>query len=263
MAYIKEIINKNGISYQVNIRVTGYKPVYKTFKGEKAKSRAKKWASVIEGQMNDGTYKEKINFSSDSPQAKIKTLHDLIEYFRNNIAANRYAHAEKYDCMFDWWDQNLGFYKLEELTTSLITQKKELLENEAIYKWKDKNKSTTRSANTINKYLMCLSAILTYATKELELLEINPCANVKLMPKTKGRTRFLSLEEIKIFLDACKKHSPMIYLFAMISLSTGARYSEVLHLKVENIDFDNQQVFYLNTKNKEHRGVPINNELKI
>lgn len=261
MAYIKEIINKNGISYQVNIRVNGYKPIYKTFKGDKAKSRAKKWATVIEGQMNNGTYKE-VLFENGSPQAKIKTLHNLIEYFKNNIACKRYEHAEKYDCMFDWWDKNLGFYKLEELTTSLITQKKELLEKEPIYKWKDKNKSTTRSANTINKYLMCLSAILTYATKELELLEINPCSNVKLMPKSKGRTRFLSLEEIKAFLNACKEHSSMVYLFAMISLSTGARYSEVLHLQVENIDFDNQQVFYLNTKNKEHRGVPINQELK-
>lgn len=261
MAYIKEIINKNGISYQVNIRVNGYKPVYKTFKGDKAKTRTKKWASIIEGQMNDGTYKEEAVFEKDSPQALIKTLHDLIEYFKNNVAPKRYIHAENYNCMFDWWDQNLGFLKLDDITTSIITQKKEYLEKERIYKWKDKNKSTTRSANTINKYLMCLSAILTYATKELELLAINPCSNVKLMPKSKGRTRFLSLAEIKLFLNACKNHSPMIYLFAMISLSTGARYSEVLHLKVENIDFDNHQIFYLNTKNKEHRGVPINEEL--
>ena len=74
MAYIKEIINKNGISYQVNIRENGYKPVYKTFKGDKAKTRAKKWASIIEGQMNDGTYKEEAVFEKDSPQVLIKTL---------------------------------------------------------------------------------------------------------------------------------------------------------------------------------------------
>jgi len=51
----------------------------------------------------------------------------------------------------------------------------------------------------------------------------------------------------------------MIYLFALIAVSTGARYSEILTLKIENIDFNNSQIFYLDTKNKEHRGVFIEN----
>lgn len=254
MAYIKEFVNKNGTSYQVNIRVKGYKPVYRTFKGEKAKTRAKKWASVIEGQMNDGTYKEKPEIIDNSPRANIESCHDLIEYFRKEIAPHKYSLPEKYNTMYDWWDREIGIYKVIDISASIISTKKELLRAETIYKGKVE---TTRANNTINKYIMCISAILSYAVKELEIIEINPCSKVSLMPKPDGRKRFLSMDEISIFLKACKEHSLMVYLYTLILISTGARYSEVLHLKVEDIDYENQQIYYLKTKNKESRGVPI------
>ena len=120
-----------------------------------------------------------------------------------------------------------------------------------------KNGEVVRSNNTINKYLMCISAVLTYAVRELEIIDINPMSKINIMPKPQGRTRFLSMEEIRMFIDACKSHSKYLYVFVLISISTGARYSEVLTLAVENFDFVNNQVHYLDTKNKEHRGVPI------
>ena len=48
----------------------------------------------------------------------------------------------------------------------------------------------------INKYLMCLSAVLTYATNELQIIEVNPMSKVKCLEKPNGRTRFLSDSEI-------------------------------------------------------------------
>ena len=57
---------------------------------------------------------------------------------------------------------------------------------------------------------MCLSAVLTYARDELELIEYNPMSKVKIIPKPEGRKRFLSEDELKIFLEACKNHSDMI-----------------------------------------------------
>lgn len=255
MAYIKEIVNKKGVSYQVNIRAAGYKPVYKTFKGDKAKTRAKKWASIVEGQMNDGIYKEMPDILNIQERDQIDTIETLIAYFRKNVAPERYASPEKYNAMFDWWISHIGSIKIHNLSSSIISGYKEILRTEPIKK--GKKKIATRSNNTVNKYLMCLSAILTYAVKELEIIEVNPCSNVATLPKSKGRERFLTLDEIELFLGACKEHSQMVYIFALISISTGARYSEVLHLKVENIDYQNSQIHYLNTKNKENRGVPI------
>lgn len=243
--------NKKGTTYQAIIRVDGYKPKYKTFK---LKSHAQAWAEPIELAMKNGTYKEKNLPLDDSPSANIESCHDLIKYFKENIAPDRYATPEKYYAMYDWWDNQIGEYKAVELSAALISTKKEFLRIETIYKGK---KETTRSNNTINKYLMCISAVLTYAVKELEIIDVNPCSKVSTMTKPKGRDRILSIDEIAKFLKACKEHSLMVYVYTLILISTGARYSEVLHLTVNDIDYENQQIYFLDTKNGENRGVPV------
>lgn len=249
MAFIKEFHNKKGISYQVNIRKEGYKPIYKTFKGDKAEQRAKKWAKTVESQMDLGIYKE---FSDNNYQ--INTVEELIDYFDINVARQRYAHYEKYIVMFNWWKDKIGKIKLKELTTSILTSCKNILINEKIKKG---DKEITRKPNTINKYLMCMSAILTYAVNELEILEVNPMSKVKTLKKPNGRTKFLNDEEINQFALKCKNHSLRTLLFFTLLLKTGGRFNEVRHLQVKDIDRQNLRVYYLDTKNNTHRGVHI------
>lgn len=256
MAVYNKRENKKGTCYQAIIRVTGYKTLCKTFK---LKSQAQAWAEPIERAMKDGLYSETLELNVNNKKEQINTVGELIQYFREKIAPDRYTDPKKYDTMFDWWTLHLGTIRIRNLSASMISSCKELLRTETIQK--GKNKFTTRGNSTVNKYLMCISAILTYAVKDLEIIDINPCSKISPMPKPKGRTRFLSIEEIAAFLNACKDHSLMVYIFALITITTGARYSEVLHLRVENIDYDNMQVYYLNTKNKEHRGVPIEKEI--
>lgn len=259
MANIREIINKGGKSYKATVRVKGYKPEYKTFTGKKAKTAAALWASDIETQMKKGVYKQSVNnIDFDNPCENINSVTDLLNYFEKEIAPTRYADPEKYTTMYDWWRNRIGDVQLKNLTTSMLSQCKQILSTEKIQKGE---KFVVRKNNTINKYLMCLSAPLTYAVKELEIISVNPMSNVTKMPKTNGRTRFLSMDEIKLFMTVCKNHSKMIYLFVLLLISTGARYNEVRHLKVENIDFQNNQVYYLDTKNKEHRGVHVPAEI--
>lgn len=257
MSSIREYKKKNNqIIYRAEVRIKGFKPVRKSFYDidpKKAKKAAKIWADEIELNMQKGTYKE-------NPIAKhdISTISQLIEYYDFNVAKNKYSHYEKYATIYNWWKNQIGNVKVTDLTTAMLSSCKNTLKHEKIKKG---NLETNRSANTINKYLMCFSAILSYASNELELIQHNPMSKVKLEEKPKGRTRFLSLDEIAIFLKACKDYSPTVYLFVMLLISTGARYSEVLQLCVENIDRDNLQVHFLNTKNGEHRGVPINKDV--
>lgn len=250
MAFIKEFKNKNGKSYQVNIRRDGFKPIYKTFKGDKAEQRAKKWAKQIENQMDLGIYKE---FPDDD--FDIKNISDLIDYYDKEVAKIKYSHYEKYKVMYAWWKTQIGNVKIRELNTAMLTVCKNKLTNEIIYK-KDK-KETTRSANTINKYLMCLSAVLTYATNELQIIEVNPMSKVKCLEKPNGRTRFLSDSEINTLASECKKYSDKIFLFWLLLFKTGGRFNEVRPLQVKDIDKQNKRVYFLDTKNKTHRSVHI------
>ena len=241
--------------YQAYIRIKGYKPIMKTF--DKYSSAAE-WAKKIEVQMKEGSYKEIPNELEQKLQTDFKNMESLINFYKTNIAPQKYSYAEKYNVMFDWWINQIGQIKIQDLTASMITACKQILINEKI---KKKDKEVTRGNSTINKYLMCLSAILTYAVKDLEIIENNPVSKVSLMPKPNGRTRFLTIDEIKSFAEACKNHSDFLYIFFLIAISTGGRYAEVLNLKIENIDFQNNQVHYLNTKNNENRGVPIDKNI--
>ena len=251
MATIRKRTSKKGkVSYSVEIRKQGYRPVRKTFA---RKSDAEAYANKTEVAMNEGKYRE-LNKSivEDSERKTIKTMTQLIDYFEKNIAPVRYKdNAPKYTCMFNWWRSHIGGIHVAKLLASDISECKELLANEKIMKGK---KECNRANNTINKYIMCISAILTYAVKELEIIESNPCSKVKLMPKPNGRVRFLSEYEINKFKAACKEHSDMLYIFSLLLLTTGARYSEVLNLKVESFDFKNDIVHYVDTKNGENRG---------
>ena len=252
MAGISKRENKKGVSYQAFVRVKGYKTVCKTFK---LKSQAIAWANEVEVAMQNGSYKESPDeISINDNKIKLVYVSDLIEYFRTEIAPKRYSYSVKYDVMFDWWNSKIGRLKVKELSASVLSACKQILVTEKILKGK---KVVTRSNNTINKYIMCMSAILTYAVKELELIDINPISKIKLMKKPSSRTRFLSDDEIKILSANCKKHSLMIYIFFLIALKTGGRFNEVRHLEVKDLDFQNNRVYFLDTKNKTHRAVHL------
>lgn len=238
--------NKKGVSYQAIIRVKGYETLCKTFK---LKSDAQEWAEPIEYAMKKGSYKE-----YEENNYKIETVAQLIDYFDENVAKIRYSHYEKYSALFSWWKDKIGNVKIRELSTSMLSSCKNILINEKIQKGKTETK---RKPNTINKYLMCMSAILTYATNELEIIDINPMSKVKTLKKPNGRTKFLSDEQIETLALKCKEHSLKTFLFFMLLLKTGGRFNEVRHLQVKDIDRKNSRVYYLDTKNGTHRGVHI------
>ena len=225
MAFIKEIKNKNGIAFQVQIRHKGYKPIYKTFVGTNAKEvlkEAKLWADDIELQIRKGTYKDN---TVSGETFEIETMTELIDYFKKNIAPKRYSLHVKYDTMYDWWKNQIGNIKVKDLSASVLSSCKQILSTEKVKI--GKNTVITRSNSTVNKYLMCLSAVLSYAAKELELIEVNPMTKVEKLKRPNGRTRFLTDEEIPVLTQACKKHSEVVLLFFLILLYTGGRYNEV------------------------------------
>ena len=244
--------NKNGTCYQATIRIKGYNILRKTFK---KKSDAQNWAEPIEQAMKKGTYIENtIVIDTNDFRQNIVLMSDLITYFKENIAQERYSAAEKYNVMYEWWIDKIGSIKVRELSASMLSSCKQILATEKIIK---KGKEVVRGNNTINKYLMCLSAILTYAVKELELINVNPMSKIKLMQKPTGRTRFLSDAEIEKLKAVCKEHSDMLHLFFLLLLKTGGRFNEVRHLEIKDVDYSNNKVYFIDTKNKTHRGVHV------
>lgn len=259
MATIIQVKRKKGVTFKVDIRIKGYNRVLKYFNHpdmKTAKKLAHQFASDVELQMQKGIYKEPINsLNKDDRRANIKTIADLLEYFRKEIAPTRYSYSEKYNTMYLWWIKRIGSINVCNLTSSDISTCKQFLINEDVII--SKNKIIRRSANTVNKYLMALSAVLTYAVNELELIESNPMSKVKTLPKPNGRDRTLSEEEIPLLAQACKNISEDTLIFFLLLLYAGGRYSEVHTLQVHNIDFKNSRLYFIDTKNNTNRGVGV------
>lgn len=248
MATYKETSTKKGKKIQVTVRKKGYKPIYKTFDN---KTAAKTWAEEVEVQLRKGNWSK---VETVEELKAIVTLDDLITDFETNIAPKRYSKPHQYKVMYDWWRKKIGNLLLDDINSSVLTRCKNLLAAEPPDKPYKNHK--TKSNSTIRKYMFALSAVLRYGVRELQVLPQNPMSIVEKPRKGKGVVRFLSDDERKELLGACKKHSDTLYLFVILAAFTGGRYSEILNLTVENIDFINNMVHFLETKNGENRGVP-------
>lgn len=246
MATIRELTKKNGKkTYHVEVRITGYKPMRATFD---RKTDAKTWASELESKMRRG---KKIK----DAEAQKHTLNELIERYIENELPQRKSDQEKFKMQLKWWQKEIGAFLLSDITPSLLSQCKDKLGKEDAIKPKNGNK--TRSNATINRYLACLSIVLSKGVKEWEWLEENPMLKVTKKTEPKGRTRYLTDDERNRLLNACKEQSYELYLLVLIAVCTGARYGEITNLKWQNIDFENRLFHFLNTKNGENRGVPF------
>lgn len=107
---------------------------------------------------------------------------------------------------------------------------------------------------TVNRELMCLSAIFREAVKRGHV-EKNPARGVKQLPEDNIIVRYLSDEEEAALLGACNATlKPMV----LTSLHAGLRRGEVLSLTWENVDFEQRLLKLVRTKSKKTRYVPIN-----
>lgn len=246
MSTIREIIGKDGNkSYHVEIRIKGYKPMRATFD---RKTDAKTWAGEIESKMRRG-------LRIKDAEATKHTLAELIDRYIKEELPNRKSDQAKFKMQLVWWRDKIGDCMLSQITPNLLSKYKDVLAKEPSLKPQKGN--LTRSGATVNRYMACLSIVLSKATKEWEWIDENPMFKVAKKQETRGRVRYLAREEKSKLLSECKNLSRELYLLVLIAVTSGARYGEIINLKWNNIDFSNRLYHFLNTKNGDDRGVPI------
>jgi len=264
MATIQERKKKNGkVTYTATIRVKGYPHLTATFD---KKTLANRWIQENESKMKQGKY-------LDEYEAKKHTLNELIDrYIEIELPKRNENDRQKYKMQLEWWKKQIGSYLLSKVTPALLSECKQKLCTEESPK--PKNGRKTRSEATANRYMASLSIVLSIGCKEWGWLNENPMLKVRKYAEPPKQDRFLIPGEINELLKACKTfkirgeaYYTETYLFVLIALSTGARYSEIHKLKWQNVDLKNRQFYFLNTKNGENRGVPITEavykELKV
>jgi len=89
-----------------------------------------------------------------------------------------------------------------------------------------------------------------------------PTKQVKMPRFDNRRIRFLSPEEIRVLLEACRKRSRELYEMCLLSLHCGLRAGEIFSLKWGDIDLTNGLLYVVDSKNRINRAVPMTEEVK-
>ena len=243
MATIEERRSKDGkITYRVKIRLKGFPPQSASFS---RKTDAKKWAQDVESAIRDGRYFK-------TTEARKHTVADMIDRYIRDVLPTKPRSERDQKRQLMWWKTEIGHYTLADATPPLIAEYRDKLARGVT------RRGGIRSPSTVNRYLAALSHAFTVAMKEWQWLDDNPMRKVRKLTEPRGRVRFLTDDERKNLLEACKEHkNPALYTIVVLALSTGARQGEILNLRWKDVDLDRGVIVLEETKNGERRAIPL------
>jgi len=236
MAILEQRVSQSGaISWRAKVRIKGNPPASATFN---RRVDAKQWAAKTESAIVEGKYFKHAG-------SKRLTLREVIhQYCNEGLGHLKDPHTRITHLAY--WEKKLGDSYLADITlTRVLKHRTEL--------------TSSRSNSTANRYTATLSALLSYATKELQLLESNPLKNIRKLKEPKGRTRILSEYERINLIQACNECNkyPELTPIVLLAITTGMRRGEILNLRWADINFKRQRIVLWNTKNEETRTVPL------
>ena len=115
---------------------------------------------------------------------------------------------------------------------------------------------------TVWRYLMYMQRVLAYEV-EWDWLPTNPLTRLREPSHGRGRTRFLTEEELPRLLAACGQSSNRwLYPMVVVALTTGGRKNEIRQLQWPHVDFNVGVLRFLKPKTHQPRAVPLLSEAR-
>lgn len=246
MGSIREVTKKTGEkSYHAEVRLRGSPTVRDSFR---TKTQAKQWVQDTEAAIRDGRFK-------NQSVSRKHSVADLVDRFAANSIPKHPLYYSKKVQLLNRWKEELGHLLLSELSPAHVAMVRDKLLSETTFK------KSIRSTSTVNRYLAAFSKVLSVAVKEWGWLEENPILKISKPKESRGRDRFLSLEEIHRLIEACKESAtPHLHAIVALAVFTGMRYGEIVKLHWKDINFDLSFITLQQTKNGDKRIIPMTNE---
>ncbi len=230
-------------SYRAMVRLRGFPSQSATFK---RKSDATRWAEETQTAIRNGEYFK-------TAEAKKHTLEELIERYETEVLSQKTVDQSRDQRRhLKWWKEQIGAFKLSQITPALIAEQKGRLATGTTVRKKQ------RSPGTVNRYLTSLSHVFTVGVNEWEWVDANPVRKVSKLKEPRGRVRILDDTERVAFLEVCRSSEDRrLYPLVVLALSTGARSGELMSLRWADIDLDKGTGVIHDSKNNERRSLPI------
>lgn len=181
-------------------------------KGGKTKEEAKKARRAMLTDLERGVMKLHPT-NKDTLAEVFKRYRDIAQHHRN------YSRTEAY---YAFWTAQIGALTLRALTPFHVEQAQQVL-------LKGK-----RAPSTVNHYTSWLRAVLSREVRLGNLLQ-NPFSRVRQLRESKGRLRYLSVEEEQRLLAAI---GPLRAPWVRLAILTGLRQDEQFSLKWDQVDLE-------------------------
>lgn len=223
-------------TFKVQIRKAGISPITKTCK---TKADAKKWARLIESEIDQGIF-------IDRTEAERTSIGELIDrYIQDVTPLKRSAKSDRQRMLF--LKKHFGHYIVSQLQSKHIAT------------YRDKRLAEGKQGSTIIKEIGSLSHLLDISIKDWGIPLINNVATLVRKPKQgRGRDRRLADGEDEKLLQAARNSKAILLTpIIILALETGMRLGELLALEWNNIDLRKQIALLPITKNGEARTVPL------
>jgi integrase len=243
VADIRRRTGKSGrTSYQVRVRILGAKTQTKSFR---RRTDAVAWAEQVSGAI-----RERQDFPGRKERAR--TVADLITRYRTTQLPTYSAREQSQrSARLGWWEEQLGERRLIDLDAGDLV---ECVERLAIAG----PGGEPVGAATQTRYLATIKHALGVAHREWGWLKVNPGPRVRAPREPRGRLRYLSDDERKRLLDACRASSDRrLYALVAVALGTGARQGELLALRWTDVDVAGRRAILEDTKNGERRTLAL------
>lgn len=251
-------VDKNGKT------VTTYRAFIRRTVAGKSVSKSKVFASKTEAT----TWLR--NTENDASLAQLgrvrgPTFSDLIEDF---VKAPPVRGTKFWTpAQLEFWRDEFGNMKTGEISRGDINAAVAKLQNSTAKRGSftgTKETGKVLTPATVNRYLASLSSVFNYAINH-EIVEVHPlkAGKVKKLKEGGGRRRILTPDEEQRLYDAAKESRwPMMHLFLRVFLTTGARKSEVLKLRWQDVNLDESVAIIPKTKNDDPRALPLVSDVK-
>lgn len=175
---------KNGVSYRVLIRHHSRFLKTQQSKTFKTRKEAEEFAKCLELDLHQHVIER------EDLHIPISTFYDLVARYEKEIQPYKAENSLKTDRhQIAYWKNQLGHLPLTAITPSMINTYVTQL-------------AKTHKPSTVRRYIALLSALLTVATNEWNLLPVNPLMKLRKPKVPRGRVRFLNAWERKCLLQA-------------------------------------------------------------
>ncbi len=235
MATIQRRRSRGGaVSWLAQVRVAPYKPTSRTFATQR---EARDWSAELERELRTERQAKRTR-----PSLTKLTVAELLRQFLDDPETRSLRYYESLEPLCAWWVNHYGGEKVLDVGALTLRQARDKLR-------------IGRAPATVNRYLSAMRSAWNWG-RAAELIPQKLTWPLRLMlTEPKGRTRFLSDDELGRLLTAAQEHSPLMHAAIVVSIACGVRQSELLRLAWADVDLERQRLRIMLSKNDEARSV--------